>query len=351
MGSHQEVSHLLPVCVFMTNADSYVRVLKTQLQPTKEEAESDPVILSVERAVVKVIVKNEANTDDDYGTIYEIGGNVTWKLDITNKSTYLIRKPTLTYDGRSEIPTTAVPTPNLLHRYAEDTNFDKGTSSDFNNISVSDIPATQIANTTCWEYAMENTMKADKQYQDVTTRVVVKANYVPKKHTSSTISTGDSYYTYRGYYIKASDMSGYATAPSTIPDEYYGLEATIDEYTSQPGNSLTTEPSESFSFTSSVSDQPLTFYKGGISYYKILIRHFDDTLVPDKMEYGRFGVVRNNEYTINIKSFSGAGEIDISDTEDPENPGNPGPDEGDENWISAKVTIKPWVERSQNNGL
>lgn len=65
------------------------------------------------------------------------------------------------------------------------------------------------------------------------------------------------------------------------------------------------------------------------------------------MGYGRYGVVRNNQYEVSINSFSGAGDVDIPGTGDPD----PDPDEDDENWISAKVTIKPWVIRSQGNDL
>ncbi|MCD7937154.1 MAG: Mfa1 family fimbria major subunit [Tannerellaceae bacterium] len=323
--------------LFMTNADSYIFVDEDiNLKPTKEEAEAAPVTLKVERAVAKVVVLDALpSSHPDYDV-----ASLTWKLDITNKKTYWMRKPGYTAGGGTESASTSD-----YNRYAVDPNFEEFSGKDmtdladeFNYITKSDIPTTQTWRTGFWEYAMENTMDAEEQMQDVTTRVIVSANYVPLKADikDGTIAPGDSYYTYMGYYISQTQMTAYEASPSAIP-EYYPLlhKAIADAKTA--GNALDGSD-DSFSVSG------LNYYKGGISYYKILIRHFDNSQVTELMGYGRYGVVRNNLYQVSINSFSGAGEVDIP------GPG-PGPDEDEENWISAEVEIKPWVPRTQDNDL
>lgn len=333
----------------MTNADSYIFVDKDDdLKPTKAEAEADPVELKVERAVAKVMVLNGLSSDASYGTDYRID-SVSWKLDITNKKTYWMRKPDKTPGGLNGGALEDYTTLDI-NRYAKDPNFinfsgEPGLSSEFNYIQKADVPlyTVQTWGTDSWEYAMENTMDANEQKQDVTTRVIVRANYIPLRDDiiDGTFTAGTSYYTYMGYYITQTQMAGYQSDTTSIP-EYYPLLHKAIRAAKDANYTLS-----GTGHTSSFSINGLNFYKDGISYYKVLIRHFNNTQVSTIMGYGRYGVVRNNQYEVSINSFSGAGDVDIPGTGDPD----PDPDEDDENWISAKVTIKPWVIRSQGNDL
>ena len=96
----------------------------------------------------------------------------------------------------------------------------------------------------------------------------------------------------------------------------------------------------------------IRYYKGGESYYyAAIIRHFSDTETPwsdgeayEIQHLGRYGVVRNNWYEINVKSISGPGEPGIVKPEDE-------PDDAAEGYIRAEINVLSWAKRSQGVDL
>lgn len=109
----------------------------------------------------------------------------------------------------------------------------------------------------------------------------------------------------------------------------------------------------------------VSYYKNGEAYYYVLIRHFDDTQTPwdaDKLAaaslsgsypdsyqgktaemnwLGRYGVVRNNWYQVNV-----TGIAQIGDAEAPVIPGKP--DDTREQWIKAEINVLSWAVRTQD---
>ncbi len=121
-------------------------------------------------------------------------------------------------------------------------------------------------------------------------------------------------------------------------------------------------------------DDQVTFnaYAGGNSYYAVRIKHFGDDLtpwnepttedgklkdtpdtdasygtgIPAKKNYlGRYGVLRNNWYQINIKSISKYGEPTIGDLP---LDGTPDDKNDPEQAIACKINILSWAKRIQN---
>lgn len=112
----------------------------------------------------------------------------------------------------------------------------------------------------------------------------------------------------------------------------------------------------------------VSYYKNGEAYYYVLIRHFDDAQTPwdaDKLEaedlsgsypdsyqgktaeenwLGRYGVVRNNWYQVNV-----TGIAQIGDAEAPVIPGKP--DDTREQWIKAEINVLSWAVRTQDATL
>lgn len=112
----------------------------------------------------------------------------------------------------------------------------------------------------------------------------------------------------------------------------------------------------------------VSYYKNGEAYYYVLIRHFDDTQTPwdaDKLAaaslsgsypdsyqgktaemnwLGRYGVVRNNWYQVNV-----TGIAQIGDAEAPVIPGKP--DDTREQWIKAEINVLSWAVRKQDAEL
>lgn len=108
----------------------------------------------------------------------------------------------------------------------------------------------------------------------------------------------------------------------------------------------------------------VSYYKNGEAYYYVLIRHFDETQTPwdadeltaglsgsypdsyhDKTAeenwLGRYGVVRNNWYQVNV-----TGIAQIGDAEAPVIPGKP--DDTREQWIKAEINVLSWAVRTQD---
>ncbi len=114
----------------------------------------------------------------------------------------------------------------------------------------------------------------------------------------------------------------------------------------------------------------LSFYKDGVSFYNVRIQHFGEAETPWKAEnvqggganvdeiygiglnpdnstpnfLGRYGVVRDNWYKLNIQKI---GKIGDAEPVDPSTTTPDTPDDEIENFISVHVHIVPWVLRSQ----
>ena len=102
-------------------------------------------------------------------------------------------------------------------------------------------------------------------------------------------------------------------------------------------------------------------YKDGYSYYNILIKHFGDELTPwnpstktsgvsyptpnDANWLGRYGVLRNNWYDLDITAVSRLGaatpdELDVKN--------DPTPDDNLKSYISVKINVLSWAKRKQS---
>ena len=100
----------------------------------------------------------------------------------------------------------------------------------------------------------------------------------------------------------------------------------------------------------------IDYYKGGVCYYQAFIRHFTESECPwtkgvdqastdnQKKYLGRYGVLRNNWYVLNVKSISG-----IGDSTYPELPEEP--IDKEEFYISVDINILAWAKREQDVDL
>lgn len=98
----------------------------------------------------------------------------------------------------------------------------------------------------------------------------------------------------------------------------------------------------------------IDYYKGGVCYYQAFIRHFTESECPwtkgvnqsaESTKYlGRYGVLRNNWYVLNVKSISG-----IGDSTYPELPEEP--IDKEEFYISVDINILAWAKREQDVDL
>ena len=329
---------------FMSNSQGLVNVDESDIKKSAKDAERSPKLVSVDRGVAKIVVDATVPALPNGDKF----GGLRWDLDVINQYSYWIRH--LGYLSGGVTPEYIGDGSSRYERYAVDPNF--------SNISEANggSPVNQFyylpsggrayehlrknfgsayANYN-YVYALENTMDANDQYQDVTTRVVIGGYYRPYVSAQGEDRTVD-FFTFGGIIIREEDMQDYANYPSTIPGNLksLGLGEAIDAVKQVYGSLIFSANliKDSFSIAG------LNYYSSGMCYYTVLIRHFGEDLVPQKMGYGRYGIVRNNVYKLTITNITGPGSPIL------EKPG-PEPDDGTPS-ISANIQVLPWQIREQ----
>lgn len=361
---------------------------------TAAEAEDNPAAsVYVERAVAKVTVTGaDGNLGNNAGISYTLSG---WTFDVTNKKTYLVRNMNgsdtwwaYNVNGDYRFVGSAAVGPNLYRTYwGVDPNYNGEGDyipADFNMISgTTPVPSSMTAMTTAG-YCLENTFNVNNQNQNQTTRVIVAA----------TLNAGSTFYIVNNNKGAIYDEE---QAKNEIKAEYLGNQAVIAALTANldgadkkiTGDDLTvtfdkaagdltvtkieisadkagdfkgdeipdalkpgTEANNAI-LAAVNAGKKVSCYANGVAYYPVMIRHFDDNQTPwSNVEYGgnennflgRYGVLRNNWYEINVTGIRDIGYADV-----PEVYGTP--DDPMESYISVEINVLSWAKRSQNVGL
>lgn len=403
------------------------KINKENIFSTATEAKNNPAAkIFVERAVAKVTVNQGAAYDA--GTYQAaIQG---WTLDITNKSTFPVRKietatPWWSYKNQSSddyrfVGSAAVSTnlyrtywgvdPNYDGTYGNSTSYLDGdgnvlsTYDGFNTISGT--APTSLITAGSNAYCMENTFNVANMKKDQTTRVIVAAQL--------TVSGADAD---GGFYVlnNAKDVIYNKTSLENLIKNAYLQNSTIDALlhgadgldlqsgeqfggddiivnfesdgskstdisTLNGGNIIVADvyvnpasntkfkndviptglASDNAGVTASINNSnKISYYKKGIAYYPVLIKHFDElTQTPwdgtglnesypspnaESNWLGRYGVLRNNWYEINVNAIKSIGSAEV----EPEY----GYDDPVESWISVEINVLSWAKRSQSVGL
>ena len=339
-----------------------------KIDAAKKEAKDHPAEISVDRlsAKVELAVKDPFSTKPD-GAKFTFGG---WELSVTNKSVKLYSER-ITYDNattgavyRRDKNYLKSEQPDISDNSTMETNMDAAFNY-LKNIDSDTDPIPEIKRdkgTSC--YCLENTMDANAQQLGFTTKVVVKATYTPNGLTpnSSYFSWKGNYYTLdqlKTEYLKHSDGSGLKVdlpiflkkAGIMTQEQFDGDQDTK--------NSVVASLSEGATATQLNAKTGIIgrfcavrYYHESVCYYDVLIRH--DQNVTEKMALGRYGVVRNNWYHLDLQSVSGPGTPWIPDPSDPDptNPTPPGTDDDESDaYLSVKITINPWTYWTQGVDL
>ena len=356
----------------------------------------------VERALAKVDVtatSTTGNLTDNASVPYTIKG---WILDNTNKKTYYLRNTSNSSDWLSLKTTSTVPTKPYrfvgdnpmessvqLYRtyWAKDPNYDaKPTdlSTDFNTIGNS-APAA-LKSLSDHDYCLENTFTVGQQNQDVTTRVIVAAKigsgstfYVVNDNEKDFLDADGMKKAVKSAFLNNTDVQAWiktglkdgktidendldvtvaSTAGNNVPT--VSVNATGNaKYTSGTAPTVTTD------ITNIMKTIKVATYENGISYYPVRIKHFGDDLTPWKSSedplptvstgayptdnqaanyLGRYGVLRNNWYNIDVQGIKKLGSPVV-----PEVTG----DTDDElaAYISVKINVLSWAKRTQSTIL
>lgn len=242
-------------------------------------------------------------------------------------------------------------------------------------------------------YCMENTFTVQNQIAKNTTRALLKVCFWKGAETTKPTTTEDLYMynnDVKTLNTKADFINAGILEVNKIPavKGYKGGVANL-EFTDRKseGNvqikKVTFVNGESEEVTTDEATHPntsifkiirehfgnISVYEKGYAYYPVLIKHFGDQLTPwntwetdpnkpsagginqiypttnrDANYLGRYGVVRNNWYELNIKSVKRPGKPGINT---PDNT----PDDELNSYISVSINILSWAKRSQDVDL
>ena len=235
------------------------------------------------------------------------------------------------------------------------------------------------------QYCLENTFDLDNMKQGQTTRVVFKAKYTPKSITPD--ANGTFYKIGKNEALwNSADLEKHITAAVTkvVADASVAgttttitlkgsdndltaagnrmLKASNITVTKATGDAVTLQPEDVTAINNKLGlseGYGISTYKNGESYYIARIKHFG-ALTPwtegqetyginnndNNTKYlGRYGVLRNNWYELNVGSVSGPGTPDVPTIKPTE------PDDESYKYISVSVRILSWAKRSQDVNL
>lgn len=400
-------------CFLMTNAPLYTQAggvsdptggsvqTLTEINPnniftTEEEAKANPAAnVYVERAVAKVTVTGNTTGTQDDGNIanYIING---WTLDVTNQSSYLVRNVdgadwwSLKADGVNDyrfVGAAAVADGLYRTYWGIDPNY----STEGTFTTLAGTTPTSLKDVGENDYCLENTFDLTQMNQDQTTRVIVAAAldfnkdgkgddfYVLDNDKSNTALTPEEIEnTIKAAYLangtvvgllEANLNGGESIGADDLEVTFNGKENTggyvtvseitiKDESASKFKTGAIPEGLQAANNDAIIADvnaaHKIAFYKGGVAYYPVMIKHFGDDLTPwsngevygsNKADFlGRYGVLRNNWYSINVTGIKSIGDPEV-----PEIYGTP--DDPSESWISVSINILSWAKRSQSVDL
>lgn len=343
-------------------------------------AKSNPATLEIERLAAKLEVmigSPLAVGPFEDGTNASLGqfdfGN--WTIDYYNSLFYPFAKKTTTASSH----TTGFYKSNF---YTVDPNFTTAGGTEYlTGIVKNTLDATTREPKVEWvtestdaskkyKYCIENTMAEGYQKFGAATRLVLKGQYAPWK--SGEFTLGNAWYrlpngtnsvNFKSFadlltaYTEAKDKE---TNSEAMNSQEKLLVSACELFYSQIKSELTTNDPGSFvSLTQAILDANniqnggelckeegcIYWYPKSLNYYYYEIRH--DNAANSYMEYGKYGVVRNNYYTLTLTKVNGNGT--------PWYPGG-GPEDPDEEedidkkgaYLHFEIKVAPWIYWTTN---
>ena len=379
------------------NVTTLVAIDKNKIFPTEAQASSGDAAadIYVERGLAKVTLTTATKDEKPVATSSSYAGDKVkisnWALDVTNKKTFPIHNvDELGYEdiwknaAAASGPSTQRFVDNnsetLVKRvyWGKDPNYSNSTlntdetarAAEFNYVTAN----TEVtADPTKPLYCLENTFNLANMMQGQTTRVIFKASYTPKGFTAA---DGKTFYKVGTSVAlwKQKDLEDHIKAAvskvisvTTTDDITIKLDAPDNNITAAGNHEIkksnffvtghTVTDAEAKAVSDKVGltkDAGISTYADGESYYIARIKHFGDVLTPwksglygtDNLAYlGRYGVLRNNWYVLNVNSVSGPGYPSVPEVK----PNTP--DDEDDKYIKVSVKILKWAKRSQTVDL
>ena len=375
------------------------KIFSTEAQASSGEAAAD---IYVERGLAKVTLTAATKDEKTVGTSSSYAGDkVTisnWALDVTNKKTFPIHNVaglTTEYADiwKNDPATSGASNQRFVDNntgtkvkrvyWGTDPNYKETTLSqettesktarteNFNYIKMENLTADPTAPL----YCRENTFNLANMLQGQTTRVIFKASYTPKGFTTADgktffkVGTSVALWSQKNLedHIKAAVtkvITGTTTTDITIDLAAAGNDITAagnheikaSNITVTGHGTITDEEVKAINDKVGLTKTAgISTYANGESYYIARIKHFGDDLTPwtsgesygdYNLKYlGRYGMLRNNWYELDVQSVSGPGYPDVPEVKPSTQ------DDEDDKYIKVSVKILDWAKRSQSIDL
>ena len=392
--------------IFMANAPEHksatdlptlVDVKYICASPEEAQAKAATTV-HVERGLAKVTM--ETFTPGGYaisGGTYD-GGKVeieNWKLDVTNTKTYPVHQIgglTTDYAGiwsKDRFYDTKPSSTFKRVYWGVDPNYSNADfqvlancKTEFNMIGNSEVDG--VAGTP--QYCLENTFNLANMKQGQTTRVVFKAKFTPKDFsapetfykignntaiwtednlkkqiktvalTAMKITDATEQAKYDVDLSKGTNISGVAGLHLIAKENITfhngtATPATTSQVTDDIVNKINEKlglKKEGGKITTGIST-----YLNGEAYYIARIKHFNEltpwtagTAYTDNATFlGRYGVLRNNWYSLSVSTVSGLGYPEVPEVKPTV------PDDENDQYINVEVKILDWAKRTQDINL
>ena len=393
--------------IFMANAPEHksatdlptlVDVKYICASPEEAQAKAATTV-HVERGLAKVTM--ETFTPGGYaisGGTYD-GGKVeieNWKLDVTNTKTYPVHQIgglTTDYAGiwsKDRFYDTKPSSTFKRVYWGVDPNYSNADfqvlancKTEFNMIGNSEVDG--VAGTP--QYCLENTFNLANMKQGQTTRVVFKAKFTPKDFsapetfykignntaiwtednlkkqiktvalTAMKITDATEQAKYDVDLSKGTNISGVAGLHLIAKENItFHNGTTTPATTSQVTDDIVNKINEKLGLKKEGGKitTGISTYLNGEAYYIARIKHFNE-LTPwtpgkaydtDNEKYlGRYGVLRNNWYSLSVSTVSGLGYPEVPEVKPTI------PDDENDQYINVEVKILDWAKRTQDINL
>ena len=391
--------------------DVYVERALAKVTMTKAEALNNPENNKLEGSGVSSVTGSTAQTSTTVkytiegwtldvtnnksylGRSYDVAWNNLFSSDATVATAEKYR-----FVGHSAVGTSA------LYRtyWGTDPNYDSyddtKAKDNFTYLNAKPATGSNITNSTTYKglgennplYCMENTFNVANMQDRQITRAIVKVKFFNGQpfytfnDDKSTLYDGDNMKKHIKQIILSkpavltqlkSDFSGTTIGEGNIDlnfgtrDKYGNI--LLESYTvhktagvTEATTDKTYSPSAGSTLNKDLQLGNIVEYENGIAYYPIRIKHFGDDQTPWNKTtadmtnpygttkqaenfLGRYGVLRNNWYNIEISSIKNVGsavvpEIKLDD---------PTPGDKPENYISVRINVLSWAKRNQEEHL
>lgn len=343
------------------------------IEAAQKLAKDNPIKIGVDRVVAKT--KLAAFVSDADNTTNGTASVDGWKLNTTNTKYFPYAELVKYQRGGADVDDAKYRIDPNYTALAMNANGTGDAATEFTWLTnKTDVDWNNWTAPKDIEYCLENTMDAGAANQNYnnTTKMIIKAQFAP-----AGVTLGNSWFRVGGVVLTFDELNAsYAKASDTDKAKYSEFLDRLLDIRDADGNVVTPRTkgwkgegkaevalsdldgvANGGYLAATVTDGNylIEYFQKSVCYYDVNLKH-DNRVEAFKL--GRWGVVRNNAYTVTINKISQPGLPYIPDPTDPDivdpsnpDPEKPTPDDKESAFISVSITVNNWTTWSQGVDL